>query len=338
MRIGINGLGRVGRTLLRQALSAEGVDVVGVNDLADTRTLRTLLRRDSTFGRFPLDVEVGDDALLIGDRKIVVTHVATPAELPWGELAVDVAVDCTGKFRSGDTAGGHLEAGARKVVISAPGKDVDGTFVMGVNDHLYDAARHHVVSNASCTTNCVAPMVKVLHESFGVEHGFMSTVHAYTGDQNLLDAPHKDERRARSAAVNIIPTTTGAAKAVGEVLPELAGRLDGVALRVPVVDGSLVDLAVLLDREVTVAEVNAAFGAAATSPALRGRLRYEDGPFVSVDVIGDPASCVFDSSLTQAAGSFVKVFGWYDNEWGYTARLVELTRLVGTLPTTPSGP
>ena len=338
IRIGINGLGRVGRTLLRQAVLSDDVQVVGVNDVADSRMLRTLLRRDSTFGPFPVDVEVGDDALVIAGRKVVVTRVATPAELPWGELAVDVAVECTGRFRSAEAAGGHLEAGARKVVISAPGKGVDATFVMGVNDREYDPNRHDVVSNASCTTNCVAPMVKVLHEAFGVQHGFMSTVHAYTGDQNLLDAPHSDARRARSAAVNIIPTTTGAAKAVGQVLPELAGRLDGVALRVPVVDGSLVDLAVLLDREVTVAEVNAAFEGASTSGGLSGRLRYEDGPFVSVDVIGDPASCVFDSSLTQTAGNFVKVFGWYDNEWGYTARLLELIRLVGTAPTTTPAP
>ncbi|MBF4764493.1 type I glyceraldehyde-3-phosphate dehydrogenase [Nocardioides islandensis] len=338
IRIGINGLGRVGRTLLRQAVLSDDIQVVGVNDVADIRMLRTLLRRDSTFGPFPGEIEIGDDALVIGGHKIPVFRVSSPAELPWGELAVDVAVECTGKFRTGDTAGGHLEAGARKVVISAPGKDVDATFVMGVNDHDYQPAHHDVVSNASCTTNCVAPMVKVLHDAFGVQHGFMSTVHAYTGDQNLLDAPHKDARRARSAAVNIVPTTTGAAKAVGEVLPELAGRLDGVALRVPVVDGSLVDLAVLLDREVTVAEVNAAFEAAAATPELRDRLRYEDEPFVSVDVIGDSASCVFDSSLTQTAGSFVKVFGWYDNEWGYTARLLELTRLVGSHAATPSGP
>ena len=277
IRIGINGLGRVGRTLLRQAVLSDDIQVVGVNDLADARMLRTLLRRDSTFGPFPGEIEIGDDSLVIDGHKIPVFHASTPAELPWGELAVDVAVECTGKFRSADTAGGHLEAGARKVVISAPGKGVDATFVMGVNDQDYQPGHHDVVSNASCTTNCVAPMVKVLHEAFGVQHGFMSTVHAYTGDQNLLDAPHKDARRARSAAVNIIPTTTGAAKAVGEVLPELAGRLDGVALRVPVVDGSLVDLAVLLDREVTVAEVNAAFEAAAADAraarpaALRGR-------------------------------------------------------------------
>ena len=250
-------------------------------------------------------------------------------ELPWAEHAVDVVVESTGKFRTREAAAGHLAAGARRVVLSAPGKGVDATIVMGVNDEDYDPDRHIVISNASCTTNCVAPMVKVLHEAFGIRHGFMSTVHAYTGDQNLLDGPHKDARRARSAAVNIVPTTTGAAKAVGEVLPALAGRLDGVALRVPVVDGSLVDLAVLLDRDVTVQDVNDAFAAAAAAGPLAGRLRYETEPFVSTDVIGDSASCVFDAPLTQAAGSFVKVFGWYDNEWGYTCRLADLVRLVG---------
>jgi glyceraldehyde 3-phosphate dehydrogenase len=328
-RIAINGLGRVGRALLRQAVLSDDLEVVGVNDLADPRTLRSLLRRDSTYGPFPGDIEAGDDVLVIGGRKIPCSSVTTPAELPWGELAVDVAVECTGRFRTAETAGGHLEAGARKVVISAPGKGVDATVVMGINEEVYDAARHDVVSNASCTTNCVAPMVKVLHDAFGIEQGFMSTVHAYTGDQNLLDGPHKDLRRARSAAVNIIPTTTGAARAVGQVLPELDGRLDGVALRVPVVTGSLVDLAVLLEREVTAEEVNAAFEAASHTEAFAGRLRYEDEAFVSVDVIGESASCVFDSSLTQASGRLVKVFGWYDNEWGYVCRLAELVRLVG---------
>ncbi len=328
-RIAINGLGRVGRALLRQAVLSEDLEVVGVNDLADPHTLRSLLRRDSTYGRFPVEVEAGEDCLVIGGRKIPCTNVTTPAELPWGELAVDVAVECTGRFRTAETAGGHLEAGARKVVVSAPGKGVDATIVMGINDEQYDAHHHDVVSNASCTTNCVAPMVMVLHDAFGVQQGFMTTVHAYTGDQNLVDGPHKDLRRARSAAVNIIPTTTGAARAVGQVLPELDGRLDGVALRVPVLDGSLVDLAVLLDRDVTVAEVNAVFEAASRNPRLVGRLRYEDEPMVSVDVVGDPASCVFDSGLTQASGRFVKVFGWYDNEWGYTSRLAELVRLVG---------
>jgi glyceraldehyde 3-phosphate dehydrogenase len=334
IRIAINGLGRVGRALLRHAVMSEDLEVVGVNDLADPATLRVLLRRDSTYGPFPLDVESSDDCLVIGGQKVPCSNAATPAELPWGELAVDVAVECTGRFRTADAAGGHLEAGARKVVISAPGKGVDATIVMGINDATYDAARHDIVSNASCTTNCVAPMVKVLNDAFGIEQGFMTTVHAYTGDQNLLDGPHKDLRRARSAAVNIIPTTTGAARAVGQVLPELDGRLDGVALRVPVVDGSLVDLGVLLDREVTVDEVNAVFAAAAGSAELSGRLRYEDEPFVSVDVVGESASCVFDSSLTQAAGRFVKVFGWYDNEWGYVCRLAELVRLVSAEETT----
>jgi glyceraldehyde 3-phosphate dehydrogenase len=328
-RIAINGLGRVGRALLRQAVVSEELEVVGVNDLTDPQTLRSLLRRDSTYGKFPVEVEAGEDCLVIDGRKIPWSNAATPAELPWGELAVDVAVECTGKFKTAETAGGHLEAGARKVVISAPGKGIDATIVMGINDEIYDPAHHDIVSNASCTTNCVAPMVKVLHDAFGIKQGFMTTVHAYTGDQNLLDGPHKDLRRARSAAVNIIPTTTGAARAVGQVLPELDGKLDGVALRVPVVTGSLVDLGVLLDREVTVDEVNAVFEAASRSDALGGRLRYEDEAFVSVDVIGEPASCVFDSSLTQAAGSFVKVFGWYDNEWGYVCRLAELVLLVG---------
>jgi glyceraldehyde 3-phosphate dehydrogenase len=328
-RIAVNGLGRVGRALMRQAVLSEDLEVVGVNDLADPHTLRALLRRDSTYGAFPVDIEAGEDCLVIGGRKIPCSSVTTPSELPWGELAVDVAVECTGKFRTAESAGGHLEAGARKVVISAPGKGVDATIVMGINDESYDAAHHDVVSNASCTTNCVAPMVKVLNDAFGITQGFMTTVHAYTGDQNLLDGPHKDLRRARSAAVNIIPTTTGAARAVGQVMPELDGKLDGVALRVPVVTGSLVDLAVLLDRDVTVDEVNAAFEAATHTPAFSGRLRYEDEAFVSVDVIGEPASCVFDSSLTQAAGPFVKIFGWYDNEWGYVCRLVELVRLVG---------
>jgi glyceraldehyde 3-phosphate dehydrogenase len=329
MRIAINGLGRVGRALLRQAVQTDDLEVVAVNDLADTRTLAALLRRDSTYGPFPGEVDFADDCLVVDGHKIPWSNATSPSELPWASYAVDVAVECTGRFRTAETAGGHLEAGARKVVISAPGKDVDATIVMGINDASYDPHHHDVVSNASCTTNCVAPMVSVLNEAFGIEQGFMTTVHAYTGDQNLVDGPHKDLRRARSAAVNIIPTTTGAARAVGLVLPELAGRLDGVALRVPVLDGSLVDLGVLLDREVTVEEVNTAFETAAASTRFAGRLRYETEPMVSIDVVGQSASCVFDSSLTQASGRFVKVFGWYDNEWGYVARLAELVRLVG---------
>jgi glyceraldehyde 3-phosphate dehydrogenase len=329
IRVGINGLGRVGRAYLRRAAQSDDLEVVAVNDVADAKTLRNLLRRDSTFGRFDVDVEVDGDFLIIGERKVAVSAVREPDQLPWGREAVDVVVECTGKFRTREAAAGHLRAGARRVLISAPGKGVDATIVLGVNDEVYDADAHEIVSNASCTTNCVAPMVKVLHETFGIQQGFMTTVHAYTSDQNLLDGPHKDARRARSAAVNIIPTTTGAAKAVGEVLPELAGRLDGVALRVPVVDGSLVDLGVLLEKPASVEDVNEAFAAAAADGPLAGRLRYEDEPFVSCDVIGDSASCVFDASLTQSNGAFVKVFGWYDNEWGYTCRLADLTRLVG---------
>jgi glyceraldehyde 3-phosphate dehydrogenase len=329
IRVGINGMGRVGRAYLRYAAGTDDLEVVAINDVTDTTTIARLLRRDSTFGRFDKDIEVSHDILLVDGRKVAVSAVREPQDVPWSEHAVDVVVECTGKFRSREQAAGHLRGGAPRVIISAPGKGVDATIVMGVNDEVYDSSSHEVISNASCTTNCVAPMVKVLQDSFGIAQGFMTTVHAYTNDQNILDGPHKDPRRARAGAVNIIPTTTGAAKAVGEVLPAMAGRLDGVALRVPVVDGSLVDLGALLDCEVSVEDVNLAFAAAAATGPLAGRLRYEDEPFVSSDVIGDTASCVFDSGLTQAAGRFVKVFGWYDTEWGYACRLADLTRLVG---------
>jgi glyceraldehyde 3-phosphate dehydrogenase len=330
-KIGINGFGRIGRDYLRFVLDSDDLDVVAINDVTDSATLARLLRYDSTFG--PLRREVDDlgDAIAVDGHKIAVSAVRDPAQIAWHENDVEIVIESTGKFRTRATAGAHLgAAGVNKVLISAPGKDVDATIVLGVNDDSYDPARHHVISNASCTTNCVAPMVKVLHDRFGIERGYMTTVHAYTNDQNILDGPHKDPRRARAAAVNIIPTTTGAARAVGEVLPAMAGRLDGVSLRVPVADGSLVDLAVLLDREVTAAEVNGAFEQAGMSGSMAGRLRYTTDPVVSSDVIGDPASCIFDSSLTQASGRLVKVFGWYDNEWGYTARLVDLTRLVAT--------
>lgn len=329
IRVGINGMGRVGRAYLRIAEEDPAVEVVAVNDLLDPTALARLVRRDSTYGPFRGDVVVDGDVLMLDGRKVAVSSGREPARLPWREHGVDLVIEATGRFRTRDGAAGHLAAGASKVLVSAPGKGVDATIVLGVNDAAYDPARHHVVSNASCTTNCVAPMVAVLHEAFGITQGFMTTVHAYTNDQNVLDGPHADPRRARAAGINIIPTTTGAAKAVGEVLPALAGRLDGVALRVPVVDGSLVDLGVLLEREVGATEVNAAFAAAAAAGPLAGRLRYESEPFVSSDVIGDPSSCVLDAALTQASGRFVKVFGWYDNEWGYTARLVDLTRLVG---------
>ena len=327
-RVGINGLGRIGRDFLRYTLDDDDLEVVAVNDVADSATLARLLRHDTTFGPLRRDVADLGDHLEIDGRKIAVYACRDPHDIPWRDHDVDVVVESSGKFRTREAAGAHLGAGVRKVVISAPGKGVDATIVLGVNDATYDPANHHVVSNASCTTNCVAPMVKVLHDAFGVERAYMTTVHAYTNDQNVLDGPHKDPRRARAAAVNIIPTTTGAARAVAEVIPEVAGRLDGVALRVPVVDGSLVDLTAVVGREVDVAEVNAAFERAAAEGPLAGKLHYSTEAIVSSDVIGDSASCVFDAPLTQASHNLVKVFGWYDNEWGYTARLVELTRLV----------
>jgi glyceraldehyde 3-phosphate dehydrogenase len=330
VKIGINGFGRIGRDYLRYVLGSPETDleVVAINDVTDSATMARLLRYDSTFGPLHRDVEDLGDAIAVDGHKIAVSAERDPAQLAWRQHGVQLVIESSGKFRTREAAAAHLEAGATKVLLSSPGKGLDATIVMGVNDETYSPSQHHVISNASCTTNCVAPMVKVLNDTFGIEQGFMTTVHAYTGDQNLLDGPHKDPRRARAAAVNIIPTTTGAARAVGEVLPAMKGRLDGVSLRVPVVDGSLVDLAVLLGREATVAEVNAAFEAAGATGPLAGRLRYTTEPIVSSDVIGDSASCVFDSELTQASGRLVKVFGWYDNEWGYTARLVDLSRLV----------
>jgi glyceraldehyde 3-phosphate dehydrogenase len=327
IRVGINGLGRIGRNYLRYSLDAHDLEVVAVNDIADATTLARLLRHDSTFGPLRHAVDVSDGGIVVDGQKIAVSSERDPSALNWRDAGADVVIESTGKFRSRAAAGKHLSAGAQTVIISAPGTDVDTTIVIGVNEKTFDPQRHQVISNASCTTNCVAPMAKVLQDAFGIERAFMTTVHAYTNDQNVLDAPHKDPRRARSAAVNIIPTTTGAARAVGSVMPELAGRLDGVALRVPVVNGSLVDLAALLDRDVTVAEVNDAFAAAAKG-SLAGILRYTTDPVVSTDVIGDAASCILDGSLTQVNERLVKVFGWYDNEWGYTCRLADLTRLV----------
>ena len=328
-RVGINGFGRIGRAFTRMAAERGDLEVVGVNDITDARTLAHLLEFDSTFGRLGQRVEFDSRALVVGGRRIAVLSERDPAAIDWGALGADVVVESTGKFRSREAAAAHLKGGARKVLISAPGKGVDLTVVLGVNTDAYDPLRHDVISNASCTTNCVAPMVKVLHEAFGIERGFMTTVHAYTGDQMLLDGPHKDLRRARSAALSIVPTTTGAARATGEVIPAVAGKLDGVAVRVPVEDGSLTDLAVVVATEVTAQAVNEAFAAAAAGP-LAGILRYSTDPIVSRDIIGDPASCVFDSPLTQASGNLVKAFGWYDNEWGYTARLADLAALVGS--------
>jgi glyceraldehyde 3-phosphate dehydrogenase len=327
-RVGINGFGRIGRTFVRRALERSDIEVVAVNDITDARTLAHLLEFDSTYGRLNAKVTHSDDSIIIDGNPIRVLSRRDPAEIDWGALGVSIVVESTGKFRARDQAALHLKGGARKVLLSAPGKGADLTVVVGVNDGEYDPQRHDIISNASCTTNCVAPMAKVLNDAFGLARGFMTTVHAYTGDQMLIDGPHKDLRRARSAAISMVPTTTGAAKTTGEVIPELAGRLDGVAVRVPVEDGSLTDLTAVLGRDVTAAEINAAFEQAAAGP-MAGILHYSTDPLVSRDIIGDPASCVFDSGLTQASGSLAKVFGWYDNEWGYTCRLADLVAIVG---------
>jgi len=331
LNIAVNGFGRIGRNyvrcLLERGLLDRGCRLVAVNDLWDPATLAHLLEYDTTFGRLRWDVAHDDANLRIASHIVPTFRQKDPANLPWSDLGVDLVIESTGKMRGRDDAARHIKAGARRVLLSAPGKDADATLVVGVNEKTYRAEEHEILSAASCTTNCVAPMVKVLHESFGIVRGYLTTVHAYTNDQVLLDSPHKDLRRARAAAVNIIPTSTGAAKAVGLVLPEIAGRLDGVALRVPVENGSISDLTCELSRPVTVAEVNAAFAAAAGG-SLQGVLRYSDRPLVSRDVVGDPASCVVDGGLTQADGTMAKVFGWYDNEWGYTNRLVDLTELI----------
>ncbi|MEU4683927.1 type I glyceraldehyde-3-phosphate dehydrogenase [Streptomyces xinghaiensis] len=331
VRVGINGFGRIGRNYLRSALGRTDdttpVEVVAINDIAPTATLAHLLEYDSTYGRLGRTVTHDDGSITVDGRRIAVTAERDPAELAWAEHGVDIVIEATGRFRTREEIARHLKAGARKVLLSAPGKDVDATLVMGVNETDYDPERHEIVSNASCTTNCVVPMVKVLHERFGIVKGLMTTIHGYTNDQSVLDSPHKDLRRARTAAVSIIPTSTGAARAVGLVLPELAGALDGIAVRVPVEDGSLTDLALVLRRETTAEEINEAFAEAAEG-ALKGVLRVSTAPIVSRDIVGDPASCVVDAPLTQAHGELVKVFGWYDNEWGYSNRLLDLTEYV----------
>jgi glyceraldehyde 3-phosphate dehydrogenase (phosphorylating) len=339
VRVGINGFGRIGRNLWRAieagAGAATGIEVVAANDLTDAATLAHLLKYDTVLGTLGADVSVDGDVIRVGDRQIRVLAERDPAALPWGELGVEVVVESTGRFNKAADARKHLDAGARKVVISAPATDEDITIVLGVNDDQYDPASHDVISNASCTTNCVAPMAKVLLDSFGIVRGMMTTIHAYTSDQVLQDFPHKDLRRARAAAQNIIPTTTGAARATSLVLPALTGKLDGISMRVPVIDGSVTDLVVQLEREVTVEEVNNAYRAAADGP-LKGYLHFTSDPIVSSDIVGTPYSCTFDSLLTMAAGDQVKVIGWYDNEWGYSNRLADLTALVGAgLPSRP---
>ncbi len=333
VRVAINGFGRIGRLVYRRSQAIEGIDVVAVNDLTDPASLAHLLKYDSVHGRFPGDVTVEGDRIRAGEDDFLVLSDPDPAELPWGDLDVDVVVESTGFFRTREKAALHLGSGASKVLLSAPAKGRPGadlTVVYGVNHHLYDPSEHEVVSTASCTTNCLAPVASVLKESFGIARGLMTTIHAYTNDQRILDLPHKDPRRARAAAVNIIPTTTGAAAAVGLVIPELAGRLDGMAVRVPVKDGSLVDLVCELESDATVEEVNAAMAEAASGP-LRGVLQYSDEPLVSSDVIGNPHSSIFDSLVTNAIGPrMVKLLSWYDNEYGYAARMVDFLLYMGS--------
>ncbi len=328
IRVGINGFGRIGRNFYR-AIKEQGadIDVVAVNDLTDPKTLAHMLKYDSVLGRFDAEVSSTDDAIVVDGKEIKVYAHRDPKDIPWGEL--DIVIESTGFFTDGEKAQAHIDAGAKKVIISAPGKNIDGTFVMGVNDKDYNPETDNIISNASCTTNCLAPLAKVLNDAFGIERGLMTTVHAYTGDQRLLDAPHSDLRRARAAALNIVPTSTGAAKAVALVLPELAGKMDGYALRVPVPTGSVTDLSFVASKPVTVEEVNAAVKAAAESDELKGILVYSEQPLVSKDIEGDPASSIFDSGLTKVIDNEVKVVSWYDNEWGYSNRLVDLTVLVG---------
>ena len=332
VRVGINGFGRIGRNFFR-AIVASGADVeiVGVNDLTDNATLVHLLKYDSILGRLGQEVTHTDDTITVGGNTFRALAERDPAKLPWKELGADIVIESTGFFTKAADAQKHLDAGAKKVIISAPASDEDITIVMGINHDAYDASKHSIISNASCTTNCVAPMAKVLLDAFGIQQGLMTTVHAYTNDQVILDYPHKDLRRARGAATNIIPTSTGAAKATALVLPELKGKLDGIAMRVPVPTGSVVDLVATLDREVTKDEVNAAFKAAAEG-GLKGFLTYTEDAIVSSDIVTDPSSCTFDSKLTMAAGNQVKIVGWYDNEWGYSNRLVDLvTHVAATL-------
>ena len=328
VRVAINGFGRIGRTFFRAARAeAEGFEIVAINDLTDPKTLANLLKYDSIMGRRGVDVEVKDDVLVVDGKEIKILAERNPADLPWKDLGVDVVLESTGFFTEGSKAQAHIDAGAKKVIISAPGKNIDGTFVMGVNDEQYDPQNHHIVSNASCTTNCLAPLAKVLNDSFGIEKGLMTTIHAYTADQRLQDAPHSDLRRARAAAVNMVPTSTGAAAAVGLVLPELKGKLDGFAVRVPTITGSITDLTFTASREVTKEEVNAALKAAAEGP-MKGIIKYSEDPIVSKDIEGEGISTIFDAPLTKVIGDQVKVIAWYDNEYGYVSRLVMFTNKV----------
>src|SRR5262245_36662851 len=332
-RVGINGFGRIGRNFLRAQLQHGGdFEIVAANDIGDTKTMAHLLKHDSVLGNLDVPVEAGDDSITVDGHEIKFVSERDPANLPWGELGVEVAIESTGLFTDRPNAEKHLQAGAKKVVISAPATDPDITIVLGVNDRDYDPEQHHIVSNASCTTNCVAPVAKVLHDAYGIERGFMTTIHAYTNDQQTLDLPHKDLRRARAAAINLIPTSTGAARAIGVVMPELKGKVDGMSVRAPVPTGSITDLVVRLGRDVTVDDVNGAYREAADG-ALDGIMRYADEPLVSTDIVHSQYSCIVDSDLTMANGQMVKVFGWYDNEWGYSCRLVDVVaKIAADLP------
>lgn len=328
VRVAINGFGRIGRTFFRAAREeGVGFEIVAINDLTNVDTLAHLLKYDSIMGRLDAEVEVKENALVVDGKEIKILAERNPADLPWKDLGVDVVLESTGFFTEGSKAQAHIDAGAKKVIISALGKNIDGTFVMGVNDDQYDPATQHIVSNASCTTNCLAPLAKVLNDSFGIERGLMTTIHAYTADQRLQDAPHSDLRRARAAAVNMVPTSTGAAAAVGIVLPELKGKLDGFAVRVPTITGSITDLTFTTNREVTKEEVNAALKAAAEGP-MKGIIKYSEDPIVSKDIEGEGISTIFDAPLTKVIGNQVKVIAWYDNEYGYVARLVMFTNKV----------
>ncbi len=323
MKVGINGFGRIGRLVLKAARGTD-VEFVGINDITDAKTLGHLLKYDSIHGRFPGEVTVDGDALVVEGKRVPISAERDPANIPWKKLGADIVLECTGLFRTKEAASKHITAGASKVLISAPAKQPDGTFILGVNSDQYDKAKHDVVSIGSCTTNCLAPVAKVLMDNYGIKKGFMTTIHSYTADQRLQDAPHKDLRRARAAALSMVPTTTGAAKAIAEVIPELKGKMDGCAIRVPTPDASMVDLAAILEKDVTKEQINEAVKKAATSGPLSKTLEYCEDPIVSIDVVGNPHGSVFDSAMTMADGKFIKVFSWYDNEYGFASRMVDM--------------